>query len=562
MREAQRLGEEWREAVDQVRLGKPRLFMERYLKIRYADTTLGRLSFTPEQEYYYKESFGGLRDYYQGMVRLTLKHRDAYSTTFWAGVAFTYVFCQPGFICAFVIDSEQKHKDVIVPMFDLFEENMPAWVAREKGHWDTELREYVFRGADGSMMRSAITFSSSRSKNIGRAGRPKMVIYSEESAYEGEMASEMQVGMIGSMPEGTWEIHESTPKGTRNTFYSVFKSISDGFTAGKVLFRRWFDRKDHHLRPEHEWVRPVDRKELKETGTLRFTAEEIVLSSEFPNDEIPDLWRILWRRARIQKFVDASYGDADRGKGAFLQEEPENPTDCWYNVANPSLPRERLRQIINLCRPPLDYQEPYPPEPGVKIERWELPVLGHQYVAGFDPAEGVTAGDLLAFQIIDANTGRHVLQMFGNANVTRFTKRCVELCHEYNTALLVIERNGNGVAAVEAAKNAGYWKLYRPVNKALQGQPDTSTPYGFHTNIATRPLMHEAAWNGLFDGTLTTSSASLAQDMLDYNPDEDHLPDRFAAFMLAAVVLRERGMALSGTGGIGGLRVIQTVPYG
>src|SRR3990167_8303251 len=85
-------------AVAECQAAKPRLFMETFLKIRYADGTLGPLRFTPEQEYYYAESFLGLKDYHQGGVWLALKHRDARSTTFWSAAAFAMQCCVPGFI--------------------------------------------------------------------------------------------------------------------------------------------------------------------------------------------------------------------------------------------------------------------------------------------------------------------------------------------------------------------------------------------------------------------------------------------------------------------------------
>jgi hypothetical protein len=558
-------------AVDECRAGNPRLFMESFLKIRDNEGTLVPMILLENQVYYNDETFATLYDYYEGFERLTVKHRDAFSTTYWHGAAFAFQYCVAGFVCASIIDSERKFKDVILPMMDTFAENIPAWMwtTPARGHWDTEMREIIHRGTDGSQLSSIMTFSSARTKNFARGGRPKMVIQSEKAAYEASYERELDVGLRGAIGETTWMVYESTPAGIGNGFHTKFKSIEAGTAPinAKILSRLWWDRRDHFLKPDSTSIRQVDAAEIRDTGSMVLTPEEMVLSSSFPDDGIPDLWRFLWRRWKVQGFTDDSRSDVERGKGIFLQEYPENLIDCWYNVANPSLPRERLRELSDQCSRPI---EELFPEPGVKLQIWEKPATGRPYVMGFDPAEGVTGGDLLAAQVIDAMTGKHVAQMWGLANVTRFTGAVVRLGEEYNAALLIIERNGNGLAAILESQRLRYPNLYKPrpkMKQTIRGEiaiEENSKKTGVWSDPSTRSIAHDAAWNGLYDGSLVTPSTLLVQDMLEYNPDADHVPDRFSAFMWAAYALRERGAQIQATGRRSrgsGPEIVETVSY-
>jgi hypothetical protein len=561
---------EWVASRDECLQGRPRRFMENYLKLRDHDGQLAPLKLKLNQEYYNAETFEGLQDYFQGMDRLVLKHRDALSTTFWHGAAYAFSCCVPGFVCASIIDSEQKHKTVIIPMMDTFHANMPEWIVPVRGKWDTEVREYLFNLEGGGSLPSTFTFSSARTQNFARGGRPKMVIQSEKAYYEPTFEEELDQGIEGSTTESTWKIYESTPKGTAGGFYAHFKAIQDGQIQGRVLTRYWFQHPDNILRSDSTEIRPVDRSELVNGGLLILTDEEKYLQTLFPDDGIPPQDRLLWRRWRIARATAASYGDEGRGRAYFLQEYPENSVDCWSNVPNPALPRDTLAQMERNCRNPINQGDDIP-FPGIKMQVWEKPSSGRSYVGGLDPARGVTGGDMLAFQIIDAQSGNHVLQMFGHVNVTQFVRVACEQMAAYNQGLFAIEATGNGWAAVEAAKNLGYGNLYSrktghnsPLIRRLVAKmtPQPSIKLGWETTSRSRPRMHEAIWNGFYSGRYRTFSSDLVRDLLEYNPDENHIPDRVAAWMIAVMVCEEKGSVVQSQGRANGKpQVIEPIPY-
>ena len=517
---------------DECRWGKPQRFIENYLKIRNEDGNLVPLTFDSNQQYYYDYSFGELSDYYEGMRRLVVKDRKARSTTFWNACAFAFMVCVPGFVCANILDSDKNMRTVLT-MMDTFYDNLPPWIGASKDHWDTEFREIVHNDANtGAKMSSIMVFSSARSKNFLRGHTPKMAIRSEKAHYERTFETEQDTALADSLPKNAWDVEESTPNGMDNAFYSHFRAINEEELAGKVLYRFCTDRIENQMTPNHTLARPAAR------GTLSFTEEEQSLVRQLNADIVPEDF-VRWMRAYIARATADSYGDPQRGLALFKQEHPTDLVSCWYNIPNPALPPDVLRDLLEQCRPGIIDV----PEPGMKRETWEKPHVGRAYLGFLDPARGVTGGDMLALQVLDAQTGVHVLQMAGHANVTRFTRMCCEIMKEYNNGLFGIEVTGNGWAALEVARDWGYDNLYHQPKKDIRNARE-QTKWGWETTLKTRPLMHEAAWNGLFNGDLRTPSSELVQDMLQYNPDEDHIPDRFAAFMGAAAVRKEKGASL------------------
>ena len=570
-------------AREECRMGKPRLFMESYLQLRDSSGALIPMEFRANQEYFYRESFEKLEDYYSGMRLVVVKHRDALSTTFWhlAGVA--CMLCIPGFICASIIDTESKHKEVILPMIDNAFNNLPSWMTWERGQWDTEMRVVMHRDADGRSLGSIMTFSSARTKNFARGGRPKMVIQSEKAHYEPTLEQDLNIGIEGAATEETWLVEESTPKGVGNSFYVHYQAISSGEAPGRVLTRYWFDDPKNRLEPGIDELRPADQREWDATGRIELSEEEKEEAQRFPQDGAPAPERVLWHRKKEQAAVLACLGSESNGRALMEQEYPSNDVDCWYVVANPSLPRERLRSLERECQPPL---EEGLLAPGIVKQVWERATPAMSYVIGVDPARGIAGGDLLSAQVIEMRGGAHVAQFYGIANLTMFIKAICGVAREYNEALLGIEATGNGWAAIEAARLTGYGNLYyRKIERTGAMRLPTlahgeARRLGWETNGKTLPLMHEALWTGLFDGSLSTRSRVLIRDLLAYNPNEErepgdlsigsrpglrkmHIPDRVAAFMIAAAIRKERGLVVSAVGGRWGIgpRVIVPVPY-
>jgi hypothetical protein len=549
----------YREAAQR---GDPRPFTEAYLWIMTEDGDATPLKYDGNQDYYWRETFGGLKAYTDPLEVVLVKDRAARFSTWIQSVNFTMACCVPGFRSATIIDSEKNLKQAILPMLDQFYDNLPDWMKPVKEKWGEELRSFIFKDREtGRTARSIMAFSSSRTKNFLRGAKPKLFVWDERAASDPIFEEDLETSSSKSLPLSAWRFDGSTPSGQATGFYSRFREIyaGRGSQVAKVLLRRHFDRPENAMGADHPKSNIVDAH-----TPLELSEQEHNLTQLFnPADGILPEKRIRWRRAMIQDAIASARGDKDRALGRFNQEHPENLVDCWYVPEGQGFPRDTVRGMVERCKAPLETTRLLP---GIDCQVWERFSPGRRFVAFIDPASGLTQGDNLCMQIGDAVRRTHVAQIFGKYNMTRFVQACCRFLDDsYPGTLLAIERTGTQGGPVDAAIQWGYRNLYRPRAKNTRDPRAQLPPYGFDTNKATRPMMHEATWQGLYDGTLISYSEELLLDMLQYDDKKDHLPDRLAAFMGMVLVMEERGMELRPAGisrNVGdAVQVISTHPY-
>lgn len=132
----------------------------------------------------------------------------------------------------------------------------------------------------------------------------------------------------------------------------------------------------------------------------------------------------------------------------------------------------------------------------------------HTYIAAWDPSSGLGKGhDPSAFVVYD----RHDLcQVFHATSVDMgpdqfFREIVLPAIHYYNSALLIIESNGQGGgAAVQAARDSEYFNIYQQKSflKASGGYQDK---LGWNTNDQSRGLMIDALQRALKENKWTPS---------------------------------------------------------
>jgi hypothetical protein len=80
------------------------------------------------------------------------------------------------------------------------------------------------------------------------------------------------------------------------------------------------------------------------------------------------------------------------------------------------------------------------------------------------------------------STGEHVATLDGQFPPHMAAEAAVELCEEYNGALIAPERNNHGHAVLQAIETLGYEYIYQHTDERL----------GWLTNAVTRPVMLDA----------------------------------------------------------------------
>lgn len=554
------------EAVDEARQGRPRKFIEGYLWVKALNEQLVPVRFKEEQDYYYAETFGRAGfEWDTAMVIEVLKHREAFSTLFWCMCGYAFFCTCPGFVMSLFIDVESKLGKTIIPIFDNFRNNMvPIEIDVEGKHYvinikpdlahsDMQFWEIEHESADdGQKLSSFINFIPAGSSQALRGGRSKMTLYSERDYYALEHDAKLGVAGIGGKPPGAWEINESTPQRSTGNFYALYKALrNDEVPGGILLVRLWPQKKSNSLRVGGQGWLKRDAEELRATGTLKLTAEEVLVTSLFPNDGVPVVERIGWRRAKIQEYVTASFGSEPRGKAAFLQEYPEDTESCWTSLAEGHLPEERLK-ILRLeagNHPPV--KAPWMPFPGMRATVWEIG-RSDPYLAFLDPALGGGDGDDLAMIVLNRRTGMQAARVYGKAFVDHFVTQCVMLLRDpqyfgaLGEPLLGIEVNGNGQRALKQAQDLGYRNLYR---RPVSGRPVPGTMAALRQGDlgldASRLVtsMHNAMYASLYGGDVTSFDQDLLGSLMRYDPNDEkqHCPDDVAAFRGAAYLLDQLG---------------------
>lgn len=539
--------------IEEVRKGKPRRYMETFLKIETVEGLVPWI-FNENQEYFYEQIFGSLGGMGRGLQVFALKSRKATFTTFVTGVAFTYVANVPGFH-VLIIGAMEDHAEVALKMTDTFYNNLPSardgtgrFIMRPtKSHWDQSYREVIFgpmvNGEVDPKLTSSISISTSRSTGFGRARTPKMVIFDEKAHFSQEHEPMLMPAVLNSLNNNAWRFDGSTPKGMKNGFANDFKAIKEKKVNAIYLTRWWFHSRRNAISREDMHVRPADALEMETNGGLLYTDEEKGVIKSFPQDQLLPESRILWRRWKIAEATQNSMGDEVRGRALFLQEYPENDVDCWMDIANPVFDVMMLRRMIDTAVAPLPEEKlreigiSSVPYPGLSFRAWQLPYSGGRYYGGMDLAKGVFSGDASVLEVFDARTGTFVAELYGRARLLQAAIEGAKVMEKYNMGLFAPEATGLGAGAVEAVKGWGYRNLYfRSPNKKVSISETRHREYGWETNKSTRSQMFLDFQEAIATGKIHLPNLDLIGAVQEWNPDPDsdeHTGDRVMAAMIA-----------------------------
>ena len=194
---------------------------------------------------------------------------------------------------------------------------------------------------------------------------------------------------------------------------------------------------------------------------------------------------LAWRRAKIE----------ERGEKTFLVEYPENDKDCFTQTGRPLVRADLLKTT---CQP-------------------SGPIEGHSYLVIADTSLGLQSGDPAAIQVLDIFTGRQCHERSLTLAPDLLAVPLAELSDEYNGAMIVVERNGPGIATILKLIEMGYEdRLYKQLTAAQRravedGEKDIDealrdAQHGFPTTAETKPLLGTMLEAGIRTGELGLSS--------------------------------------------------------
>lgn len=416
-------------------------------------------------------------DVFRGIRDVILKPRQLGFTTFIASLFFLDGLFNPGRNCL-VLTHLDKVSQKVLEIYRAFYEGLPAEIRktvrlRRASALHLELEFLDENGNPDPVNRPPSSFMVHTAAGFDLRGITVHNLHCSEAAFY-ENWLELIRGVFQAVPASGNIILESTANG-----FNHYKDLVDAALAGtggyRMVFYPWF------AHPEYALPLTPDQARVIEVS-LEEEERKLVLERGV------SLPAIAWRRARIQEMV----GSLD----SFRQEYPATIMDAFLSSGRPVFHLSTVARNWDLAKSavPLEKRDEF-------TTIWHRPVPGAIYVGSADPAEGIDRGegdaaseiggtDYSSFSIQDAATLRTMATIHGRLDPPEFARRMAALGHEYEDALLIVERNNHGHLVLYALEQAQYPNLYRHLEYDSAG--NSYLKLGFPMNVTTRPLVVDA----------------------------------------------------------------------
>jgi hypothetical protein len=313
--------------------------------------------------------------------------------------------------------------------------------------------EWVLADRDASLRIVVAGASEMSASKKGRAGTISRLHLTETAYYE--YADETLNALLECVPPkelGSEIVSESTANGAAGYFFRQCENAKKGIGDYRLHFYPWYVQAEYTtpLEPGEVVVPETDRE--KRLVSLGVTPPQL-----------------KWYRAKV----------IDKGQGAVDQEYPSDPETCFLVSGRAFFDSLVTSKLLTRIRAPLETRK------SGRIRIFAKPEQGADYVFALDCSEGI-GGDPSGGMMYRRDTGEHVATLDGQFQPHEAGDVAVELCREYNNALLAPERNNHGHAVLQAVRTLGYRRVYRHEDDKL----------GWPTNTVTRPVMLDALEDG------------------------------------------------------------------
>jgi len=362
---------------------------------------------------------------------------------------------------------------------------------------------------------SRLYIGTAGSRAFGRGDTVHWAHASETAHWED--AERVMLGLAQAVPPRGYITVESSPFGRAGWFFDTYQKAKAGIGSYKPLFLPWF------------WSREEYRDPVE--GPLELTEEEANVMEAAARMGLPlDFGNIAWRRRQI----------ADLGRPLFAQEYPEDDESCFLVSGRPYFDPTFIQQLINIAeaRPVLETRH----IPGGEIRIWEKPGVGHSYVIGIDPSEGLRRGDPCAAVIENCDTGQHVASLVGRVPIYSLADIVFRLSREYNDALLAPEGGtASGQSLIVFLTEALQCRnIYRNEKRATWPEDTMTYELGFRTTQASKKYICEEFDRALRCGDFKTWDTKLLGQVFDVLVNDlgqvKTAPDREDDLLMAAMI--------------------------
>ena len=369
---------------------------------------------------------------------IALKSRQEGISTAVLALYFIEAQLIPGLVVA-IVSHEDYATRRLLDKIDLFHRYLPEEM-KSKLYHDSDNEKAFVNG-------STIYIGTAGQRAFGRGDTVHRALVSEEAHYPN--AEKLLSGLREAIPMSGYIVRESTPLGDIGYFYTSVQDCIEGKSDYRLIPFYWWLDDGYRIPRGSELVLEEDR------GELTYTPKEIELMLEKGLDEE----QIRWKRWKVRSMR------SDNQETLFPQEYIEDLESCWLGPADKVFEdvEEQLQTMSLRARDPIKTE-------GI-LEIWKEPELSAKYIFWVDPAggESPTEGDPHDGVILKMNPWglEHVASIRSRMEQKPFAYKVAEIGTKYNTAQLIVERNGVGRGVLNYLVNDISYKNLYPERNAV-----------------------------------------------------------------------------------------------
>ena len=317
----------------------------------------------------------------------------------------------------------------------------------------------------------------------------------------------------------TMIVYESTANGTGNFFQKEYDDAKNGKSQFEAMFVSWFDIEQYSL--------PIDNVEAFATNLYVNRENDNVSSNREESGKY--LWW-LWERGATLEAIN--WYIQERAKytehGLMAAEFPSDDVEAFVHSGARVFDKYKVEKLRKSCKPPKYIGEVYADaDEGKKalqnlrfvedrqglLHIWELPeedekeIVPDRYLTIVDVGGRSHKADFSVILVLDrlfmSEGGKPVVvaQWYGHCDIDELAWKAAQIAAFYNNSLLVIESNTLETHDKERQVDGDqsqfilnqikdiYPNLYARKQSEEDVREGLPRKYGFHTNIATKPMI-------------------------------------------------------------------------
>lgn len=361
-------------------------------------------------------------------------------------------------------------------------------------------------------------FTSAEAEVGLRGVQTAHIVHASEVAHWPTDPGKILGGIIPACPPPPfgWFDIESTPNGAEGLFYDYVmdaKPLVDDSMWSCHFYPWWLE--PTYTIESYRGMKGLDVDRAMQS--FEASAEEMRLMRLFDLN-VPQL---LWRRHMTKTLIKTGQ--------FFAQEYPEDLLKCFLTAGGgffveTGMEVNHIEWYVDQSAPALIQKDELPYRDhlanttmvsfqGPNLSIWEPPKAGRAYAAFMDCAAGfehsAEDADYTCLVVIDAETRHHCATLRLRVESEKAGVMACAVCQYYNNALLGVERQGYGAAALQKARELGYTNLYYHFDPLLHTKPQL----GWYTSTATRDKMLRVLREAVFDHSFITRDRALCLEM-------------------------------------------------